>query len=246
MAELTTRIAERVTRMLERRSLDDDIDDDERSLCAALARSARRQGSTAHQDPDRYPDQDTDRWAGLIKARVDGFDLECTTVVREDDRERLEQLCKYVLRPPLADRRLRMLDTGEVALELKRPWRDGTSWVTMSPDTFLERLCSLVPREREHTILYRGTLGPNSKRRASVVPEADGPRPRNLTWAMLMQHGLALDVLACACGKRMKFIALVREKQSLARLLRLHRLPQRAMPIAPARGPPQTDLDFGP
>ena len=31
MTELTTRIAVRVTRMLERRSLDDDIDDDERS-----------------------------------------------------------------------------------------------------------------------------------------------------------------------------------------------------------------------
>ena len=44
----------------------------------------------------------------------------------------------------------------------------------------------------------------------------------------------------------MKFIAVVREKQSLARLLRLHRVPQRAMPIAKARGPPQTALDFGP
>ena len=246
MTELTTRIAVRVTRMLERRSLDDDIDDDERSLCAALARSARRQGRTAHQDPERDPDHDADRWAGLIKARVDGFDLECTTVVRGDDRERLEHLCKYVLRPPLADRRLRLLDTGEVALELKRPWSDGTQWITMSPDTFLERLCSLVPREREHTILYRGTLGPHSKRRAQVVPEQDTPRPVNLTWATLMQHGLDLDVLACACGARMKFIAVVREKQSLARLLRLHHLKLNAMPIAPARGPPQTDLDFGP
>ena len=57
MTELVTRIAERVTRLLERRSLDDDIDDEERSLCAALARSARRQGTTAHQDPDRCPDR---------------------------------------------------------------------------------------------------------------------------------------------------------------------------------------------
>ena len=44
----------------------------------------------------------------------------------------------------------------------------------------------------------------------------------------------------------MKFIAVVREKQSLARLLRLYRLAQRAMPIAPARAPPQTTLEFGP
>jgi ABC-type multidrug transport system ATPase subunit len=101
------------------RSLDDDIDDDERSLCAALARSARRQGSTAHQDPERDLDHDTDRWAGLIKARVDGFDLECTTLVRAEDRERLEQLCKYVLRPPLADRRLRRSRPGR--------WRSSSS-----------------------------------------------------------------------------------------------------------------------
>ncbi len=44
----------------------------------------------------------------------------------------------------------------------------------------------------------------------------------------------------------MKFIAVVREKKSLARLLRLHRLPQRATPIAPASAPPQTHLEFGP
>lgn len=151
-----------------------------------------------------------------------------------------------MLRPPLADRRLRLLATGEVALELKRPWRDGTQWITMTADTFLERLCSLVPREREHTILYRGTLGPHAERRASIVPSEHGPRPKNLTWATLMTHGLALDVLACACGARMKCLALVREKKSLARLLRAHRLRTHAAPIAPARAPPQTDLDFGP
>lgn len=246
MTALATRIAARVTRLLERRSLDEDIDESERSLCAALARSARRQGAIAHADPEREPDQDADRWAGLIKARVEGFDLECTTVVRGDDRERLEQLCKYVLRAPLADRRLRLLATGEVALELKTAWNDGTRWVTMSADTFLERLCSLVPREREHTTLYRGTLGPHAARRAKVVPHDEGPRPKNLTWANLMMHGLSVDVLACACGARMKYVAVVREKQSLARLLRLHRLAQRATPIAPARAPPQTDLDFGP
>jgi hypothetical protein len=42
-------------------------------------------------------------------------------VVCADDRERLEHLCKYVLRPPLADRRLRLLDDGRVTLELKAP-----------------------------------------------------------------------------------------------------------------------------
>ena len=104
MTLLCTTIVKRVTRLFERRCLDDDLDEDERALCEALAHSARRQGATAHKDPDADPDHDASPWAGLIKARVDGFDLECTTVVREDDRDRLEQLCKYLLRPPLARR----------------------------------------------------------------------------------------------------------------------------------------------
>ena len=41
----------------------------------------------------------------------------------------------------------------------------------------------------------------------------------------------------------LKHVAVVREKESLARILRAHRLPVQA---APARAPPQTDLDFGP
>ncbi|MFO0024830.1 MAG: transposase, partial [Deltaproteobacteria bacterium] len=71
-------------------------------------------------------------------------------------RERLENLCRYLLRPPLADRRLRLLPADQVALELKSPWKDGTKWISMSADTFLERLASLVPRPRTHQVLYRG------------------------------------------------------------------------------------------
>jgi len=176
---------------------------------------------------------------------VDGFDLECTTVVSGDDRERLEQLCKYVLRPPLADRRLRLLDDGRVALELKTLWRDGIEWLTFEADTFLERLCSLVPKPHEHTILYRGVLGAHSKRRAKVVPrEDDRSRPKNATWCALMKHGLGIDVLACPCGHRIKLVAVIFERKSLARMLAHHGLSARIIATRPA--PPQTDLDFGP
>jgi hypothetical protein len=34
-------------------------------------------------------------------------------------------LCKYILRPPLANDRLKILDDGDVRLELKKPWSDG-------------------------------------------------------------------------------------------------------------------------
>ncbi|MBX7191038.1 MAG: transposase [Sandaracinaceae bacterium] len=94
--------------------------------------------------------------------------------MRAEDRERLENLCRYLLRPPLADRRLRLLPAEQVALELKSPWRDGTAWLSMGADTFLERLCSLVPRPRTNQVLYLA----RGARSALRAPPARGARAR--------------------------------------------------------------------
>ena len=40
-------------------------------------------------------------------------------------------MCKYILRPPLANDRLKILDDGDVRLELKKPWFDGTTSIEM-------------------------------------------------------------------------------------------------------------------
>jgi hypothetical protein len=246
--ELTTRIAERITRLCERRALDADLLDTERALCAAFARSAARRGATAHAPEDSDPDLAPDL-AVRLKARVDGFDLDATTVVRAEDRERLEHLCRYLLRPPLADRRLRLLPGDQVALELKTPWRDGTRWLTMSADTFLERLCSLVPRPNTHQVIHRGVLASHAAWRPRVVPRPDddelGPRSKNATFCALMKHGLGLDVLACLCGGRMKYVATIFDRRGLQRLLRAKGLPHLIEHARPARAPPQAELDFG-
>jgi hypothetical protein len=142
------------------------------------------------------------------------------------------------------------LPAEQLALELKSPWRDGSTWVSMSADTFLERLSSLVPRPCTNQVLNRGVLAPHSARRASVVPEPDDEqprhRPRNATFCELMKHGLNVDVLACPCGHRMKYVATIFDRKGLARLLRAKGLPHQLEPIRPARGPPQRDFDFGP
>ena len=235
MLELCTLIARRVGRLLERRALEHD-EPEERALALALTRSASRRGASTHAPESADPEHDGDA-AWKIKARVDAFDLDATTVVRAEDRERLEHLCRYLLRPPLADRRLRLLPGDTIALELKTPWKGGTSWVSMSTDTFLERLCSLVPRTGTHQVLYRGVLAAHSQRRARVVPvpEDDAPRAKNTAFCQLMKHGLGLDVLACPCGRRMKYVATILDASSLARLLRAKGLPTRIDPIrAPA------------
>ena len=66
-------------------------------------------------------------------------DLDASVVIAPEKRDRLEHLCKYRLRPPLAEKRLRVLDTGEVALQLKTPYADGTDWITMTPSAPVPR-----------------------------------------------------------------------------------------------------------
>ncbi len=65
--------------------------------------------------------------------------------VRANDRAGLERLCRYVLRPPFAQERLRLRSDGRVALELKRAWNDGTRVLVFEPLEFLERLAAATP-----------------------------------------------------------------------------------------------------
>jgi hypothetical protein len=50
-----------------------------------------------------------------------------------DDRQVLEQLCRYVTGPGLANERVQRNAVGQVVLKLKAPWRDGTTHLVMAP-----------------------------------------------------------------------------------------------------------------
>ena len=63
-----------------------------------------------------------------------------------DYRQALEQLCRYITRPALANERVQTNAAGQVVLKLKTPWRDGTTHLVMSPLEFMQRLAALVPR----------------------------------------------------------------------------------------------------
>ena len=81
-----------------------------------------------------------------------GFSLHAAVRCGGDDRQGLEQLCRYITRPALANERVQTNAAGQVVLELKTPWRDGTTHLVMSPLEFMQRLAALVPRPRLHLI----------------------------------------------------------------------------------------------
>ena len=172
----------------------------------------------------------------------------------DNERQRLEQLCRYISRPELANQRVQINSAGQVVLKLKTAWRDGTTHIVMSPLELMQRLAALVPRPRLHLIRFHGVLAPNSKLRAMVVP--DGPeevtgeselaatesdcthcRPARISWARLLKRVFEIDLEHCPnCGGQLRIIAAILESAVIERILTHLGLQARAPPRAPARG----------
>lgn len=99
-------------------------------------------------------------------AQWEGFDLHAGVRVPAGQRDRLERVCRYALRPPLAAERITTTPGGE----LRRPWADGTTHLVFEPRAFLARLAVLVPRPRVNLVLYHGVVGPRAAWQREVVP----------------------------------------------------------------------------
>jgi Putative transposase len=160
--------------------------------------------------------------------------------VAANDRAGLERLCRYVLRPPFAQERLRLRSDGRVALELKMAWRDGTREV-FEPLELLERLAAMMPRPETNLLICHGLSAPRARWRERVVaygrvaaeptalapPLVAGPdgagvtsKPRYWTWAAVMHRAFAIDVLACPhCGGRLRLIATLHHPAVIRKLL---------------------------
>ena len=86
----------------------------------------------------------------LVCSDNDGFSLHADVRVLAQQRNRLEQLCRYITRPALSDEWVQIYTVGHVKLKLKTPWRDGTKYPVTSPLEFLQRLAALGLRPRLH------------------------------------------------------------------------------------------------
>ncbi|MCA9458170.1 MAG: transposase [Nitrospira sp.] len=54
-------------------------------------------------------------------------------VCKSNQRKKLERLCRYITRPAISEQRLSLGSNGNVMVELKTPYDDGTSHVVLSP-----------------------------------------------------------------------------------------------------------------
>jgi hypothetical protein len=104
-----------------------------------------------------------------------GFTLHADVAVPARDRRRLERLCRYIARPPVATDRLERLPDGRLLYHLRHRWRDGTTQIVFEPQQLLGRLVPLIPAPRAHQVRYHGVLAPCAGWRDRVVPAGSHP-----------------------------------------------------------------------
>ena len=202
------------------------------------------------------PNTDHASGTGLVAAHS-GFSLHAGVAVGGGERKKLERLARYIARPPIAQDRLRLSDTGQVIYQLKKPYSDGTSHIVMSPLELLEKITAIIPRPRGHLTRFHGVLAPHYKYRELIVPpkKAD-PLPSNennkndlvkkmrVTWARLLKRVFDVDVETCGvCGGKVKIIAAIKEVEVIKKILDHIGMPSVPPEIASARGPPDFAYD---
>jgi len=161
-----------------------------------------------------------------LLARRSGFSLHAATVCEAWQRSRLERLCRYITRPPIATKRLSVDDRGRVVYRCKHPFRDGSTHIVLEPLDFIARLAALVPRPRVNLTRFHGVFAPNFKHRDRIVPQrtqrtVDGDKPlAPMSWMQRLKRVFAIDIETCPeCGGKLRVIVCIEDPPLIAKIL---------------------------
>jgi hypothetical protein len=184
--------------------------------------------------------------SGRLCAELGGFSLHAAVRVgarekwrngekelHEKRQQKLEKLCRYVMRGAVAENRLFLEENGEVSYLLKTPWSDGTMAVQFTPLEFVEKLAALVPPPRVHQIRYQGVFAPNHSWREAVVParankssvtsgELKTPisQGRRMSWAECLKRTFQVDLTQCPdCAGEVRFVAAIVKREVIRAIL---------------------------
>jgi hypothetical protein len=265
VAQLALGVQRRIRRLLARRS-------DEADAAADVEPTPLDHALSEALAPKRRVRQ-TDAWPPPARPRcasVDSFGVHADVAIAAEDRQGLERLVRYVLRPPLAHRRLERLASGRIRYQLKHPWYDGSTHLELDPLALMRRLALLIPPPRQHTLRYQGLFAPHAKHRAKLAallpavadtatpsqaesadqqaatPTTPQAASRRWRWAALLRRVFSVDVESCPrCESPLQLIALITEAMALTRII-AHLGLSTPPPPEPARLPEQTAWDFEP
>jgi len=180
-------------------------------------------------------------------ASKNGFSIHAATSIKAHERDRLEQLLRYLGRGPVAHDKISLDHNGNILYELKKSF-DGATHVPLSPLEFIEKLASIIPPPYRHQVNYYGCLSSHSKLRPLIVPDQQvnaGPaekkpskgvlleellsgdfeevaeKPsRYIPWAELLKRTFGIDLTVCPhCGGHVRVIAAIIRKEAIQEIL---------------------------
>jgi|TARA_B100000315_G_scaffold252165_1_gene288357 hypothetical protein len=94
-----------------------------------------------------------------LASKQSGFSLHAGVSCKAAPRNKLERICRYITRPPIAERRLSIAGNGNIVYALKTLYDDGPMGTPShisclggpaSPLEFIGRLAALIPKPRVH------------------------------------------------------------------------------------------------
>ena len=192
---------------------------------------------------------------------LEGFSLNASVKIHENDRQGRERLCLYGARGAITLSRLTGLPDGRVSYHMKRPLPDGRTHLVMTGVELLKKLAPLIPPPKLHILRFHGVFAPNAKQRSAVVPKQAQPQPAcvdeappkareqppaspyRLDWAAALKRVFGTEILLCLCGGRRKMIAFIEKASAVKAILEHLGLPSVPLPIGKPRGPPELFLD---
>jgi hypothetical protein len=257
IAALAEKIIRRVAKILAKYNEDRSDDQVGDALAYVQAASVR---ATFSALATRWDDDPSPRRRER-SAFIAGFSLHANVAIHKNDREGIERLCRYGLRPAFAQERLSWTDDGQIRYQYKRPAPNGQRAMECDPVDFVGKLAALIPPPRKHLTRYHGVFAPNHAWTSQIVPKAPVDTAvssgasadastdasaesvpatelaRPLDWATLLLRVFAIDVLECPrCEGRMRVPAFITDPDAVERILEHLDLP--TAPPRSSRGPP--------
>jgi hypothetical protein len=212
-------------------SIDDEMPDHQSYSIMYRISTGHQKGKKVFALQTRAPIVDETKSSELL-GKVAGFSLHAGVSVKAYQRDKLERLCGYISRPPVAAHRLSLTPSGKICYELKTPYRDGTTHVVFEPLDFISKLAALIPSPRVNLTRFHGVFAPHSQYRATIIVKktdnktttnevrTESEKRRAMTWSVRLKRAFNIDIRLCeACGGNAKVIACIDDPAVINKIL---------------------------
>jgi hypothetical protein len=190
-----------------------------------------------------------------------GFDVHAGRQMTRGENRRMEEMGRYIARPPLAQDRPEILPDGRVLVPTPPQPQTGATELILDPLELVHRIVLQIPDRRSHMIRYYGAYSCRGRRARAEPRESGGEnegateredaqpghstdgaehpedtRSARRSWARLIRRIFEVDPLECeSCGGTMRVISVITDPEVVTHILQ-HLAKKQAKP--PARAPP--------